>query len=142
MFAAGCASASRASNVSAGGQLEQPSEVKSSITTGVRCVSCGIAEACTSWTRGRIKAAAATRVREIRVKPANSCFIENILNLPPQSDFVARKRLPRGRNSGGLSSDNRHDNFHWSISSRWFRFGADDVQCYLIASAAGRAPLG
>src|ERR1700687_5943932 len=70
--ATGCCSSSLASKASAGGQLEQPSDVNNSTTTGVREV-CGIPE--TACAGGRVKAAAPSRLAEMRVKPANRRFI-------------------------------------------------------------------
>src|SRR4029077_16907749 len=82
-----CCSERCASNSSAGGQLEQPSEVNSSTTTGVRAAS-GVAEdACAC---GRIHAAAA-RESALRIEAANGCFIKSFSPASPFDPFAPKR---------------------------------------------------
>jgi hypothetical protein len=73
----GCCSAIRISKLSAGGQLEQPSEVKSSTITGVRV---GPAAAEADCVPGRIAAITAKTDMRLSVNPAKRDFMENLQN--------------------------------------------------------------
>src|SRR5580700_3286353 len=75
----GCCSSSPASNASAGGQLEQPSEVNSSTTTGVRCASEGAGEDCP---RDRMPAKVSRIERPRNINPEKRAFIEIHSRLP------------------------------------------------------------
>src|SRR6266851_4043273 len=80
IFSPSFCSASRASRASAGGQLEQPSEVNNSTTTGERAGAGRFVDFCVAG--GRINAMVAERQRRTRVEPANRCFI-GAVSLPP-----------------------------------------------------------
>src|ERR1700746_1889273 len=87
-----CPSDSRASKASAGGQLEHPSEVNSSTTTGVRVISSVAEEACAG---GRTKARAATNAEEIMIKTASRCFIR-VVSFPSAFEPRARQKVTVG----------------------------------------------
>jgi hypothetical protein len=70
----GCCFAIRDSNSSAGGQFEQPSEVNSSTTTGVRV---GLAAGDADCGRGRITAITAKTDSRLSVNPAKRDFMES-----------------------------------------------------------------
>src|SRR6266446_4837068 len=72
----GCCFAIRDSNSSAGGQLEQPSEVNSSTTTGVRV---GLAAGDADCGRGRITAITAKTDSRLSVNPAKRDFMESLV---------------------------------------------------------------
>jgi hypothetical protein len=71
----GCCSAIRNSKLSAGGQLEQPSEVNSSTTTGVRVVP---AAEKADGVRSRVTAVAARTDSNVTVNPPKKDFMETL----------------------------------------------------------------
>jgi hypothetical protein len=110
MFPGSRSSARRANKASAGGQLEQPSEVNSSTTTGVGAVTGILEEACAS---GRRSAVAATKESKMRVKTVKGCFIGVVSGLESISDPLGPKKLQPFMASEHFRPVNRYDSFDW-----------------------------
>src|SRR5712664_2676536 len=110
----GCCFAIRDSNSSAGGQLEQPSEVNSSTTTGVRV---GPAAGDTDCGRGRITAITAKTDSRLSVNPAERDFME-ISRTSKLSDTHSGKRFPALADEQCFAPHNQYVSFNWLLEAQ------------------------